>query len=198
MRVCRHASAAQLRRTTLLRTPVNSRAARRAGTARTRPSEHLVVPVYPLAVARDHVRSVSKNLIVPAPAGDDVFARRIVEGDEAVVPGTAREGVYGPPVGLAVTELVVATPATDVICSSGPPQYVVAGAASDHVARRRPFLHPTYGVATGPAAQHGVVAGTTVEGVRAVAAEQAVASAQPEECIWSSPTDQPVVGVGSP
>ena len=84
--------------------------------------------MYPLAVARDYVRSVSEHLIVPAPAGDEVFARRRVPGDEEVVAGTAGEGVQRPPVGLAVTELVVATPATDDIRSSGAAHAVVAGA----------------------------------------------------------------------
>src|SRR5215212_1206291 len=69
----------ELRRITLPRTPVNKGKKKGRGVV-PRPAVRLVEPVYPLAVARDHVRIVGEHFIVPAPAGDAVFPRRIVDG----------------------------------------------------------------------------------------------------------------------
>src|SRR5215203_3807958 len=104
-----------------------------------RPPERLGLTVYPLTVARDYILRVGEHLIVPAPAGDDVFPRRIVARVEGVVAGTAKEGVQRPPLDLPVSELVVATPATDDIRSPVTGHHVGAGAAAHYVSRRRPF-----------------------------------------------------------
>jgi hypothetical protein len=86
----------ELLRISLPRTPVYRGEKKGRGVV-PRPAERLVEPVYPLAVARDYVRIVDEHFIVPAPAGDTDFPRRIVDGDDEVVTGAAGEGVQRPP-----------------------------------------------------------------------------------------------------
>ncbi len=68
-------------------------------------------PVFPLAVARNYVRSIGEHLIVPVPAVDQVFARRVVGGTQGVVAALTPEDICGAAVILTVNEEIIAVPA---------------------------------------------------------------------------------------
>jgi hypothetical protein len=154
--------------------------------------------VYSLAVARDYVRSVGEHLIVPAPAGDDVFPRRTVVGEEDVVTGSAGEHFYRTPVVLAVKEKVVAISAREGVRSRGAVHYVLARATAQYVAGPRPFLPRRTAMAHCGAAADAVVAGSTLHGVRTRTALQAVVGAKSEQRVWPTLADEVVVACRFP